>query len=62
MIIQVNPFDKLPYNDVIWDRVQLAVGPCPSRQWAKVLLTWVGGKAGAVCLICEVKGLVPSSQ
>ena len=26
MIIQVRPFDKLPYNDVNWDRVQLAVG------------------------------------
>jgi len=42
MIIQVRPFDKLPYNDVNWDRVQLAVGPRPPRQnfsceWAEKL-------------------------
>lgn len=42
MIIQVKPFDKLPYNDVNWDRVQLAVGPRPPRQRATVLLMWVG--------------------
>lgn len=61
MIIQVKPSDNMPYNDVNWDRVQLAVDPRPpqplflNRQWAKCASHLSGWKAGAVHFICELE-------